>query len=251
MLLDKLSGMRFPWRLVLFLLLAAVAGLLAFDIYDNDGFERSRTNKFLSDTGVIVFSQQVGQRVSLYSEKGYTMASPQEPMTSPEALHEFWAASGMKSQAAIDHVIPGEHYYDGIWYPGNIPKAALDKVKQFQFRDTDVVLATYPKSGTTWMTAILGEVRAAMGSPIPKLQYLEMRLSNMRIENIERLPDPRFYRTHLVVDYFRKPLATQKTKFIVINRNVKDTLVSYYHFYRSVALLGNFKGSFFDFMEMV
>ena len=76
-----------------------------------------------------------------------SMASPQEPMTSPEALHEFWAASGMKSQAAIDHVIPGEHYYDGIWYPGNIPKAALDKVKQFQFRDTDVVLATYPKAG--------------------------------------------------------------------------------------------------------
>jgi len=79
-LLDKLSGMRFPWRLVLFLLLAAVAGLLAFDIYDNDGFERSRTNKFLSDTGVIVFSQQVGQRVSLYSEKGYTWLRVNVPL---------------------------------------------------------------------------------------------------------------------------------------------------------------------------
>jgi len=181
-----------------------------------------------------------------------SMASPQEAMTSPEALREFWAASGMNSQAAIDHVIPGEHYYDGIWRPEITSKESLDRTKQFEFRDTDVVLATYPKSGTTWMSKILVELRAAMGSPKPKLEYLEFQRGPIAcIDNIEKLADPRVYKTHLVVDYYKKPLAERKTKVIVVNRNVKDALVSFYHFYASNPFLGKFKGSFSDFMEMV
>ena len=34
-------------------------------------------------------------------------------------------------------------------------------------------------------------------------------------------------------------------------RNVKDALVSFYHFYRSNPFLGQFKGTFDEFMEMV
>ena len=48
-----------------------------------------------------------------------------------------------------DHVIPGFHVYDGVPYAGVFPKEALDDVKKFQFRDDDVVLAGYPKSGMT------------------------------------------------------------------------------------------------------
>ena len=46
-----------------------------------------------------------------------------------------------------DHVIPGFHVYDGVPYDGIFTKEALDAAKNFQFRDDDVVLIGYPKSG--------------------------------------------------------------------------------------------------------
>ena len=86
--------------------------------------------------------------------------------------------------------------------------------------------------------------------------YVEMDLSHSRpvppfIDIIESLPSPRTYSSHLFVDYFRRPLEKRKTKFVVVMRNVKDALVSFYHFYRSNPFLGQFKGTFDEFMEMV
>ena len=71
------------------------------------------------------------------------------------------------------------------------------------------------------------------------------------IDIIESLRSPRVYISHLVVDYFRGPLETKSTKFVVVMRNVKDTLVSLYHMYRGAPELGQFTGTFDDFMEMV
>jgi len=78
--LEKMSGMRFPVRLVLFLLLATLGGLLAFDIYENDGFGKSRTSRFLDDTGVLVFIDQVSQRVQIYSTKAWEWTRENVPL---------------------------------------------------------------------------------------------------------------------------------------------------------------------------
>ena len=69
------------------------------------------------------------------------------------------------------------------------------------------------------------------------------------IDIIEYLRSPRVYISHLVVDYFRGPLETKSTKFVVVMRNVKDTLVSLYHMYRGAPELGLCTGTFDDFME--
>ncbi len=41
----------------------------------------------------------------------------------------------------------GAHIYDGIMMADGFPAEQLDKVKEFEFYDTDLLIATYPKAG--------------------------------------------------------------------------------------------------------
>ena len=38
-------------------------------------------------------------------------------------------------------------YSEGIWHCGGIPRKAVDAAKTFEFRDTDILTATFPKTG--------------------------------------------------------------------------------------------------------
>ena len=50
--------------------------------------------------------------------------------------------------------------------------------------------------------------------------------------------------------FFEETFKETTPRCIVVTRNLKDALVSYYHFYRSVQPLGNFSGSFSEFLEL-
>ncbi len=52
------------------------------------------------------------------------------------------------------------------------------------------------------------------------------------INHVEQMQRPRLLKTHLYSEFFAEKLKTSKAKVIVVIRNPKDALVSYYHFYR-------------------
>ena len=64
------------------------------------------------------------------------------------------------------------------------------------------------------------------------------------------LPSPHVMKSHLPVRYFQKCIDKQSAKIIVVMRNVKDCLVSYYHFMRMNKDLADFDGTFDEFFEM-
>ena len=61
---------------------------------------------------------------------------------------------------------------------------------------------------------------------------------------------PRLIRSHLPYPLFEKPATESGMKILVPLRNVKDTLVSYYEFYKTTSALGNFTGTWNDFFEL-
>lgn len=101
----------------------------------------------------------------------------------------------------------------------------------FKFRDGDVVISTYAKSGTTWTQQIVGQIlhNGAEGLDVGMLSpWLDLRVPprEVKLEGLEAQTHRRFVKTHLPVDAL---VFSPKAKYIYIGRDGRDVLWSAYH----------------------
>ncbi|KAM7508023.1 hypothetical protein LguiA_018476 [Lonicera macranthoides] len=118
--------------------------------------------------------------------------------------------------------------------------------KHFQAQDTDILVATVVKSGTTWLKAITFSIMNR-----PKYSYTENPLlttnphvlvPNLELElysrdensNINDLPFPRLLSTHVPYNSLPHSILNSKYRIVYICRNPLDQFVSYWHFLISV-----------------
>ncbi|NXC65213.1 ST2B1 Sulfotransferase, partial [Aleadryas rufinucha] len=132
--------------------------------------------------------------------------------------------------------------FAGIALPGHLhTQESLGFAAAFTFRPTDVLIATYPKSGTTWMQEILtllfslGDARPAKTIPnwerAPWLEQIYCR------EALRDTETPRLLTTHLPARVLAPALQRSKAKVIYVARNPKDVAVSFYHFHHLAKFL--------------
>ncbi|XP_005068162.1 sulfotransferase family cytosolic 1B member 1 [Mesocricetus auratus] len=115
-----------------------------------------------------------------------------------------------------------------------------ERIEEFQSRPDDLVITTYPKSGTTWISEIVdmvlnnGNVEKCKRDVITaKIPMLELTIPELKVSGVEYLkttPSPRIIKTHLPVDLLPKSFWENNCKMIYLARNAKDVVVSYYHF---------------------
>lgn len=158
------------------------------------------------------------------------------------------------------HVLPGEHIYKGRLFFGYSPQEILDAVKNFNVREDDVFIVTYPKAGTTWLQEIVwlvvneGNLQKATETQVyfrsPFLEFKDLVLNEVGLDLAESMPSPRVIKTHLPLDLAPSGLFTSRCKKIVLFRNPRDLCVSYFHFYRSSSSFGNYQGDWPEFLEM-
>ena len=89
--------------------------------------------------------------------------------------------------------------------------------------------------------------------PIKLAVLVEMKLSEQtpsELDVLMRQAPPRVISTHLPSAVFSDHLVSGSGKFVVIMRNVKDNLVSLYHFYRACVAMGNFRGPWGEFFKL-
>ncbi|XP_070557367.1 sulfotransferase 2A1-like [Ptychodera flava] len=151
--------------------------------------------------------------------------------------------------------VPG-FWYKGYFYPEEFSREKLEAgvLETFPFKDGDVVIDGFMKTGTTWLKHVLLAMYDDWGLctlrderdasclewPVIKPEVEGIRPEWRRVFreqlNTDSIPSPRLFRTHLPYEIFpQKALQDKKVKVIYISRNPKDTCVSYYHYVKDFA----------------
>ncbi|XP_075384532.1 sulfotransferase 1A1-like [Tenrec ecaudatus] len=134
---------------------------------------------------------------------------------------------------------------------------ALDPLQNFESWPDDVLISTYPKSGTTWVSEILdmiyqgGDLEKCRRAPIfIRVPFLEFKAPGFPsgMESLKDLSSPRLLKTHLPLALIPQSLLDQKVKVIYMARNAKDVAVSYYHFSQMAKVVPD-PGTWDDFLE--
>ncbi|XP_037543094.1 sulfotransferase 6B1 [Nematolebias whitei] len=144
--------------------------------------------------------------------------------------------------------------FNGVLYPTLMcPEEHLKCLDNIKAREDDIMLIAYPKCGFNWMVGVLRKIIAeGTGSKSeskvpPLIEFLGPEMLKM----VEEAPSPRLMGTHIHPDYIPATFKEKNPKTLVVFRNPKDTLVSYYHFSNNNPVLPAMKwDSFFnDFMS--
>ena len=101
----------------------------------------------------------------------------------------------------------------------------------FRFRDDDIVIATYAKSGTTWVQQIVAQLIAGGDPELPVAEmspWLDLRVppKNVKLPLVEAQTHRRFMKTHLPVDAL---VFSPKAKYVYIARDGRDVVWSMYN----------------------
>jgi estrone sulfotransferase len=140
--------------------------------------------------------------------------------------------------------------YGDFMYPANLMAPTLAMRDEFVARSSDVVLATMPKSGTTWLKALVFAVARRgrhapddarhpllCSSPHDLVPFLHTLYEShhpdppsSRLE-LEEMPPPRILAVHAPFSLLQaSSLAESGCRIVYLCRDPKDALVSFWHY---------------------
>ena len=111
------------------------------------------------------------------------------------------------------------HHFDSTMWNG------------FKFRDDDIIIATYAKSGTTWVQQIVSQLlfNGAEDVDVAEMSpWLDLRVPprEIKLPLVEAQTHRRFLKTHLPVDAL---VFSPQAKYLYVGRDGRDVLWSMYN----------------------
>uniref|UniRef100_A0A453QFX3 Sulfotransferase n=1 Tax=Aegilops tauschii subsp. strangulata TaxID=200361 RepID=A0A453QFX3_AEGTS len=134
--------------------------------------------------------------------------------------------------------------YQGVWVLEDWVPGIIAMQRSFSTRPGDVVLASFPKCGTTWLKALIFATMAraayppaSPAHPLRRLNphdcviLLDRLFAVGREAVLERLPSPRLMCTHMPLSVLPPSISRgPDCKIVYICRDQKDMVVSMWHF---------------------
>ncbi|OMO72126.1 hypothetical protein COLO4_27813 [Corchorus olitorius] len=207
-----------------------ISELCSFDHLSN--LEVNRTGKLLAGYNNSIFFR----RGEVGDWKNHLTPQMEEELS--EECREL--ISSLPTEKGL---VSGNLYqYEGFWHTSEILQKILPYQNQFEARDSDIYLVTLPKSGTTWLKAmVFALVNRTQYNPNSNQQHplvsnnphqLVPFLESEPISNgVDSCPtDPRLIATHLPLVFLPESVKQSGCKIVYLCRNPKDNFVSLWHF---------------------
>ncbi|KAK1296383.1 Cytosolic sulfotransferase 15 [Acorus calamus] len=137
------------------------------------------------------------------------------------------------------------HQYHGFWFHRSLLEEIMAAQDHFVARPTDIILATFPKSGTTWLKALtfatINRKRTDVAGPnnplsmLSKLNphecvpFITSLYHNGRLPDLDSLPVPRLFAEHAPFSLLPESVPGSGSRIVYLCRNPKDNLVSLWH----------------------
>lgn len=102
---------------------------------------------------------------------------------------------------------------------------------ELEFRDDDIVIATYAKAGTTWVQQIVAQLLFDGADSLETAEmspWMDLRVppKEVKLPMVEAQTHRRFLKTHLPVDAL---VFSEQAKYVYIGRDGRDVLWSMYN----------------------
>lgn len=136
------------------------------------------------------------------------------------------------------------YQYQGFWHTPKQLQGVLSCQQNFQAQNSDIILATNPKSGTTWLKALIFAVinrklypkntqdhPLLSNNPHILLPVLEFQLyMENQLPDFTSFPNPRLFSTHMPFSSLPNSMQNTPCKLVYLCRNPKDTFISFWKF---------------------
>ncbi|KAK3228464.1 hypothetical protein Dsin_000345 [Dipteronia sinensis] len=143
--------------------------------------------------------------------------------------------------------LPFLYQYQGFWFPSKFFHGVINFQKHFQAKDSDIILATFPKSGATWLKPLTFTIMNRASSTLESspllstfshnlIPFLEMMIYTryQTFSVLNDLPTPRILATHVPYTSLPPSIINSNCRIVYLCRNPLDVFISHWHFAPSV-----------------
>ncbi|XP_010534326.1 PREDICTED: cytosolic sulfotransferase 15-like [Tarenaya hassleriana] len=141
------------------------------------------------------------------------------------------------------------YQYQGFWCQAKEIQSIISFQKHFKSVNNDIILATIPKSGTTWLKALTfalvnrhqfpvssSDHPLLTSNPHDLVPFFEYKLyaNDSDIPDLSHIPSPRTFATHVPFGSLKDSIKSSNVKVVYLCRNPFDTFVSSWHYVNNI-----------------